>query len=394
MFKNSAFAAAISLLCVSAAAQSSVTMFGVVDAGVRNVSNKSERLSPSLTAPGSITARRSEMATGGLTSSRFGMRGTEDLGGGLYASFWLEAPIRNDDGTEGLATFSRRAVVSVGGAFGEVRLGRDNTPIHLNHLQWDPFQDTGLGASLLITANTAANANNIGSSGGFGSNSTYKRAGNMVQYFLPKNLGGFYGNVAYGFSEQTRTDFTPSVDTGRYLGARFGYKAGALDVAAAYGNSDTAYSNRTGSIQATSIGASYDFGVVKLFGEYLNSTDKRDNAAGNFVATPDVDLRGYSIAATVPVGAGLIRASYAAVKYDLNSPLFTNQSDPKSRKFVLGYVHNLSKRTALYANFAKLTNKNGASLTLAGPSHVVTQANAAYRPSSSTGYELGIRHSF
>lgn len=393
MLKKSFAAVAVASLFSPAFAQSSVTLFGIVDAAVRNVSNKSELTAFAPFASQSINARRTEMATGGLSSSRLGMRGTEDLGGGLYASFWLEAPIRNDDGTEGLATFSRRSVVSVGGAFGEVRLGRDNTPVHLNHLQWDPFSDTGLGASLLISANGAANLNNVGAAGGFGSNASYKRASNMVQYFLPKNLGGFYGNLAYGLSEQTRTDGVSSADTGRYLGGRIGWKSGPFDAAIAYGKSDTAYSNRTGQIETVNVGASYDFGVVKLFGDYTTSSDQRDNTPGQFVATQDVDLNGFMIGATVPVGAGLIRASYAQVKYDLNRPLLTTLGDPKASKFAIGYVHNLSKRTALYANLAKLSNKNGASLSLAGPSYVLSQ-NLSYQARSSTGYELGIRHSF
>ncbi|MBN8750615.1 Outer membrane porin protein 32 [Xylophilus ampelinus] len=393
MFKTCIAAAVASLACVSAFAQSNVTLFGIVDASVRSVSNKSDRVSGSLFTPTSFKSSRTELATGGLSSSRLGFRGVEDLGGGLYASFWLEAPLRNDDGSEALA-FTRRSIVAVGGAFGEIRLGRDNTPIHLNHLQWDPFQDTGLGASLLIAANGASNPNNVAATGGFGSNSNYKRASNMVQYFLPPNLGGFYGNIAYGFSEQSRIDFTQNVNTGRYIGGRAGYKAGPLDAAIAYGESDTAYSNRLGKIKTFNVGASYDFGVVKLFGDYTTSADRRDNAVGSFVSTPKVDMSGYSIAATVPVGVGQIRASYAQVKYDLNSPLLFNAGDPSARKFVIGYVHNLSKRTALYTNVARITNKNGAGLSLGGPSYVTAQSGATYTPKTSTGYEFGIRHSF
>jgi predicted porin len=67
---------------------------------------------------------------------------------------------------------------------------------------------------------------------------------------------------------------------------------------------------------------------------------------------------------TVPVGAGLIRASYSAVKYDYNSPatFFTHaRGRPKANKLAIGYVHNLSKRTALYATAARVSNKNGCS---------------------------------
>lgn len=133
---------------------------------------------------------------------------------------------------------------------------------------------------MLINANGAGNLNNVGATGGFGSNASYKRSSNMVQYFLPKNLGGFYGNFAYGLSEQTRTDGLSSSDAGRYLGGRVGYKVGNLDAALAFGQSDTSYRNRSAQIKTVNLGASYDFGVVKLFGDYTTSRGQRDNAPG------------------------------------------------------------------------------------------------------------------
>jgi len=399
--KKSLAAMAALVVCGAASAQSNVTLFGVVDAAVRNVSNKSESIS--LFSPiGGVKASRTELANSGLSSSRLGFRGVEDLGGGLAAGFWLEAPIRNDDGTEGIATFSRRATVSLSGGFGELRLGRDYTAHALNDSQFDPFGDTGIGGSLIVDANEASNANNVGNTGGFGSNTTYKRAGNMVQYFLPKDLGGFYGHVGYAFHEQTRQsphlDIENRPSTGRYVGGRIGYTNGPLDVALAYGQSDTAYGGRTGKIKTFNAGATYDFGVVKLFGEYSQSSDERDALWSSFAVTPDVDLKGYLLGVTVPVGAGVIRASYAQVKYDynLNNVWLWNQpGDPKANKLALGYVHNLSKRTALFGTIARVSNKNGAGLTVgAGPSFVTAVNDFAFRPKTSTGYEFGIRHSF
>ncbi|MNV51681.1 Outer membrane porin protein 32 precursor [compost metagenome] len=103
----------------------------------------------------------------------------------------------------------------------------------------------------------------------------------------------------------------------------------------------------------------------------------------------DAEFRGYLVGATVPVGPGLIRASYARVKYDMdgNSPT----PDPKASKISLGYVHNLSKRTALYANVAQIRNSNGAALTVGGPAFIST---GVFTPKTSRGYDLGIRHAF
>ena len=155
------------------------------------------------------------------------------------------------------------------------------------------------------------------------------------------------------------------------------------------------------------LGASYDFGVVKLFGEYSNAKLKRDSSTA-FIAgvtnpfgfrNPGAD--GWLLGATIPVGPGLIRLAYSAVNYKntgtlINpaNPFLGFNDDAKADKFAVGYVHNLSKRTALYATVARVNNKNGADLTLGGPAFVTTSSGAKMTPKSSTGYDLGIRHSF
>ena len=101
-----------------ASAQSSVTLFGVIDAGVTYQSATSRDATTGLSSKQS----KWSLANSGYNSSRLGFRGTEDLGGGLAASFWLEAPITNDDGATGVSTFNRRSTVSLSGGFGEVRL--------------------------------------------------------------------------------------------------------------------------------------------------------------------------------------------------------------------------------------------------------------------------------
>jgi predicted porin len=417
--KKSLVALAALAVAGVASAQSSVTLFGVVDASISGYSSTSRDLNPTVFPnafgipvylnQGSVKVSRRELANSGYNSSRLGFRGTEDLGGGLAASFWLEAPITNDDGQQGVATFARRSTVSLSGGFGEVRLGRDYTPTFWNDTVFDPFGTNGVGSNLINTANTnfgnfltpaapTAPFTNVG-------NSNYVRASNTIGYFLPPNLGGFYGQVQYGFSEKTKYDngtFTPNVANnsraGRYVGGRFGYANGPLDVAVAYGSStigDQFYVGTTTKVNTLNLGASYDFGPVKLFGEVSRAKNKVD-----YEVTPlftggraDVDLTGYLLGVTVPVGAGLIRASYSRVKYDFNEvqlPFEPAVADPKASKLALGYVHNLSKRTALYATVARVSNKNGAALTVGGPGFVT----GAFTPKNSTGYDFGIRHAF
>ncbi len=406
--KKSLVALAALAVAGVASAQSSVTLFGVVDASISGYSSTSRDLNgatflnPFYLNKGSVKVSRTALANGAYNSSRLGFRGTEDLGGGLAASFWLEAPITNDDGATGVSTFGRRSTVSLSGGFGEVRLGRDYTPTFWNDTVFDPFGTVGVGTNLI---STASGFNTTGGAGGFGGNPNYVRASNSIGYFLPPNLGGFYGQVQYAFSEKDKYSpglATPNVAnnsrTGRYVGGRFGYANGPVDVALAYGSStsgDQFYAGVTNKVNTLNLGASYDFGPVKLFGEVSRVKNKVDYEVTPFVgATPDTDLTGYLLGVTVPVGAGLIRASYSSVKYDLNQPQVLFQpriADPKANKLAIGYVHNLSKRTALYATVARVSNKNGAALTVGGPAFI---SSGVFTPKTSTGYDFGIRHAF
>jgi predicted porin len=413
--KKSLVALAALAVAGVASAQSSVTLFGVVDASISGYSNTSRDLNgatllnPFYQNKGSVKASRTALANSGYNSSRLGFRGTEDLGGGLAASFWLEAPISNDDGQEGIATFARRSTVSLSGGFGEIRLGRDYTPTFWNDTVFDPFGTNGVGTNLIFASSAQLAAfGTPAASTGAASNvgtSNYVRASNTVGYFLPPNLGGFYGQFQYGFAEKTKYSpglATPNVANsqrqGRYVGGRFGYANGPLDVALSYGSStvgDDYYAGTTTKTNTLNLGASYDFGPVKLFGELSKVKNKVDYEVTPLAGgRPDVDVTGYLLGATVPVGAGLIRASWSHVKYDQNlpfNPFALNPGDPKANKLALGYVHNLSKRTALYATIARVSNKNGAALTVGGPSFVTT---GGFTPRTSTGYDFGIRHAF
>ncbi|HSW20217.1 MAG TPA: porin [Ramlibacter sp.] len=350
---------AVMAACGAASAQSSVTLFGIVDTAVTigrgNVSD--------------FTG----LTTSGYNASRLGFRGVEDLGGGLQASFWLEAAVNADTGagsntnTNNLAsgqpaagavaagsqglTFSRRSTASLAGGFGEVRLGRDNTPFFWNHTVFDPFGSNGVGIAMSYTGYGAA----------YGPNAA--RASNSVAYFLPRSLGGLYGQAQYFLGEQPSG---ANEDDGNGYGLRLGYAAGPFDVAVAYGNTELAAGDRS----TWNVGGSWDVGVAKLLGYY---TSVSNGAAG--VA----DTKGWLIGATAPVGVGQIRASYSQTELD-------GGAKPRARKLALGYVHNLSKRTAIYTTIARVRNDGGAAIAIGGSS---VSAN-----NNSTGFDLGVRHSF
>jgi predicted porin len=356
----------------AAMAQSSVTLFGIVDASVGRTS-------------GSGAGNRVGLNSGGYNTSRIGFRGTEDLGGGLAASFWLEGQLLADTGTQGTgetggSLFGRRSTVSLSGAFGEARLGRDFSTSFANQLAFDPFAATGFGS--------AAIGNGLGQRGLGGATtgaevtqSSPLRVSNQISYFLPNTLGGFYGQLQYAFGETLST-----ANNDRYgdsYGVRLGYANGPLNVGGAYqlrrGTTTPAAPTAGGSrdLETANIGATYDFGIVKPF---VQANFERAEAVAGL---PRARLNSYLVGASAPLGAGELRAS--AIRYDLKD------SGADANKFALGYNYNLSKRTAVYTNVATVRNKAGSAITVSGGGLASPGVVAG---GNSTGFEFGVRHAF
>lgn len=340
-------------------AQSSTTLFGIMDATVAYGS-------------GSI-GNRIRLANSGNSSSRLGIRAVEDLGSGMSASFWLEAGINNDEGTgqasntnnqasgaapagaaAGGLTFNRRSTVSLAGKWGELRLGRDYTPQFWNLARFDPFGFVGVGATQ--TASTAAVTG-----------PTAVRASNSLGLLTSANLGGFYGQFAHYRGENPSNAPNPKDGTGD--GLRVGYANAAIDVALAL--SRTRYA--AGDVSQHNLGASYDFGFARVMGQYTR--DRNEGAAGG-----TAQGRGILLGTVVPVGAGEFKASFSSYRTAVGA------TEPTTRKYAIGYVYNLSKRTAAYATLARLSNSGGASAAL---NAAATGANQ-----SSRGYDVGLRHAF
>lgn len=359
--KKSLIALAVMAAAGAASAQSSVTLFGIVDATVSY-----QRVSGG--------QKNTVLTHSGYNSSRLGFRGTEDLGGGMSASFWLEGALSVDDGTAGGFNFKRRSTVSLAGNWGEVRLGRDYVPTFWNATVFDPFGTNGVGQNV---AGKMKSANFVGLVDLSKADPLYVRSNNMVEYFLPPNLGGVYGQLSYAFAEQIKPVTAPAKDdAGRYLGGRVGYASGPFNVAVAYGRTEGQETVTSPDVRDWNLGGQWDFGVAKAMGYY-------DNSKYDAGALGSTTLKSWLIGGLVPVGAGEFRVSYGQSKFD--------NSGPKANQWALGYVHNLSKRTALYATYAQLKNKNGAALTIVPGNGVLTSgvANA-----STSGFDLGIRHSF
>jgi predicted porin len=354
--KKSLIALAVMAAAGAASAQSSVTLFGIVDATLQWTRG----------GPGDVRFR---VTNSGYNSSRLGFRGTEDLGGGMSASFWLEASVFNDDGTGNAAggglQFNRRSTVSLAGGWGELRIGRDYTPTFWNLTVFDPFGTNGSGTTMTLQPGLTGPAT--------------VRASNSIGYFAPANLGGFYGQAMYAENE-VPNNVGAGVDAGRYMGLRVGYAAGPFNVAAAYGRTDRVEGPGLDDTDQLNIGGHWDFGMAKLMGHIV--FDNGLNGVNN------ADGRGFLIGALVPVGAGEIRASYSRYRADFGAGF-----EPRADKLALGYVHNLSKRTALYATIAHVRNRGGNAVAPVLAT-VNTAAGVAGVNDSSSAVDLGIRHSF
>lgn len=337
--------AALMTIAGAASAQSSVNIGGIIDLAARSVKN-----------PGGTVQT---LSPEGAASNRLIFRAVEDLGGGLRASFWLEAPIAPDTGggtanvapgaAPGGLAWTRRSTVSLSGGWGEIRLGRDYTPTFWTHTLFDPYNTVGV----------AAQTNIIAIPGGLAT--TLVRADNMIGYFLPGGLGGLYGqfNVAAG---EGRTG-------NKYIGGRIGYAAGPVNVAFAYGVTD-----KTGTMlddaKGYNFGGSYDLGFVKLIGQYHSY---KYNGA---------ELKNVTVAGVIPFGASSIKLTYGKTS-----------EFREATQIGVGYQYDLSKRTALYGTVAQVDNEAGSGFTASASGVAPTAAQIA-RGFKSTGYEFGIRHSF
>jgi predicted porin len=339
-----------------ASAQSWVKVDGTVDLSAKYVKNDG-------------SGKRYSLSQDGINSSQLRFSGREDLGGGLWAGFNLNAGVNADTGSMNSQFFNRRATVSLGGGFGEIRLGRDYTPTFWNNTIFDAFGTNGLGDSSHVLQMATG---------------TFVRANNAIQYFLPSNIGGVYGQFMAAASEGASgpnpygvVGGSVGANPGRYIGGRVGFAAGPFDIAGAYATQRLDNTATQPSQKTMNIGASYDLGVAKLMG-YFN----RDTLS--FGAVDRKENR-FSLSAVVPIGQGEVHAGYDYSKLNSSGTNF------KIDQIKVGYVYNLSKRTALYTNVSRLNNKNNSQNSVTSG----TAQTAAPTPAGkSQGAEFGLRHFF
>ncbi len=329
------------LACASSAfAQSSVTLYGRADAGVYHQSRSH---------PGA------NQWTLSSDTSYFGLRGQEDLGGGLSATFKLEGQVDLSSGASGSAFFNREAYVGLSDRrLGTLQLGSMWGPSVWISGKADAFGRAQLGAvqTLLQGANNRGN--------------TFK-FDNAVQYISPK-IGNVFGRAYVQAAE--------GADTGRNYALALDYTAGPAFLGLAFDSAQIAGS--AVGLPATAvraktlgIGGAYNFGVARIHGYY-----QRNQIPGL------ADANSINASAALPVGSGEFRVALGR---------WSRPGDADAKRLALGYAHFLSRRTQVYGNFAVLRN-GSRSTTMLFP---ISQDSApAVAGQDVKAFGIGMRHMF
>ena len=354
MFKKSMAALAVLSLSAGLASASEVTLYGIVDNGLLYKHSKVE-------ADGVSTKTDSFGLESGISStSRFGIKGSEDLGNGMTVSFKLENGFNADDGSFGDdRLFNRESSLTLSGDFGKLSFGRMGA--------------IGSAAGDFDAAFAIGDAFDGGDGDVFGF-ATSDRYDNMVTYQTP-SFSGFQATVQYSLNENsvdnTKRENSSQVD--RYLGLALTAELGAFQGVLAYETQnyasfgDNAQTN-TEDGQVVYLGGNYDCGFAKTFimGQYfkgikagqltaISDADAEEvDTAGNKYTADGVKGYGVHLGTIVPVAGGDL--TVAAYFTDFSLEYATGDEDAKSYAFGAKYEYYLSKRTSVYtgAGFAQV----------------------------------------
>lgn len=329
-------AALFATLPLAASAQSSVTVYGIMDAAIA--------VEDTDVADG----RRTVINSGNQSSSRVGFRGTEDLGNGLKAMFNVEAGMDLGTGVGDSALFGRRSVVGLQGAFGTVTVGREYTPIAsvaaMSDIMGQGFYGTNLSA--------------------FATNRMTRRVSNSVNY-KSESLSGFKVSAAYAAGEK---NVDPSGDL---MGFALEYANGSLSLGAGYHVFERLAASDD---KEMAVGAAYKIGDFELKGNYMIA----DQSGANN------EFKQANVGASYTMGSN---------KVFVNLQQNKTENGAKANTFAVAYSYSLSKRTNLYSAYASLRNNN------LGVFGINSSSNNVTPPATGLGadpmaFTVGVRHAF
>ncbi len=368
-FKLATLSVALMATAPAAFAQSNVTIYGVLDvfAGYQN------------TTVGGKNTSLTAMGNNGEMTSRIGFKGTEDLGGGYKASFNLENGFDPSTGAQQntYRLFDRQSWVGLGGGFGEVRVGRQNSPMFAYSGNMDAFGAATYGSAYNNFSNWIA------------------RVDNDISYISPKFSNSTL-ELHYSLGEKTDSMAANSV---YQLG--FQTQQGPVYFGTAYVNANN--STNTVNVKQFMAGGNYDYGNGKIYLGFFRTNEVISSTTGNALTNPagKYDPTGsvvgtvagnyhntyslsadYRITPSLTVGAG---GGYIKDSSSLNN---------NAKQFSLIANYDLSKRTRLYTVLSRLSNQNTAAYKMTGASLTTTQALSPQAGANETGFQIGIRHLF
>lgn len=328
------------LMSAPAMAQSNVTIFGVVDAGVVYGSGDDNKFRG--------------VQSGLLSASRLGFKGTEDLGNGLTAKFHLEYGISVDSG--GGPTGARQSWVGLEGGFGFVGLGRQYSPGHNIAGMNDNFGGSSAFSPYALMSGAAGSSIVNGGPG---------RWNNAVNY-KSKSFSGFKFEGIYAFGENADQDNSAgNRDAGNRYGLGGSYNNGPIKAGLVYHRTDGGSADDKKEWMVT---GGYNFGVATVAAHYL-----RVKVGGDTNKVWDINAK-------IPVSeAGNVLIGYA----DLNA----DNSDGDASAWTLAYTHSLSKRTTAYAGYRRVSNDDLAAVS--GASGLQGELGE-----NNSGFTVGVRHTF
>ena len=369
---SAALSAALSatLLAGPAMAQSSVTIYGTVDAFGQVLDG---------------AARQGRLQSGGLSGSRLGFRGSEDMGGGLRAFFVLESGLNLDDGSigQGGTFYGRQALVGLATPYGQISLGRQYSSLYTATSDFSIFSNSAAGPSTALIGGFgggyepvrgASNTATPPAAGATG-NSGPARVNNSLRYESPA-WRGFSASVLYGAGE-----VASAAQDARLFDLGLRYTVADFDVLLSYVD-DKAIGTTAAQLTNAStvtLAATYSWRPVRFAAGYLEFNDKRG---------ANQDGHGYWIGADYRIGQHLLKAQYVE-----NKPKFG--TDNKSMAFGVGWTYALSKRTALYTSLTRFENDAQAGSGGLGRFNSAIPAGVtSVGDNNLTELALGMRHSF
>lgn len=339
------FFALAAMTSLAAHAQANVTLYGRLDLSV----NELRFSDPN---PTSVRTLSSD-------TSYWGLRGSEDLGGGNSAFFKMESQFQADTGAQGNAAafFNRESYVGLRSeSLGSLALGAQYTPHIWLTAKVDPFSRGYLGHIANLFQGAPRGYQPL--------------MNNAVQYSTP-NLSGFTGRIMVGAREG---------GLGNRHGAGLEYGSGPLQIGVSYDALNVTAESvglpvALSSVRSRTIGfgASYDLKFVRLMGYY--QTNDADSLSR---------VDGWMLGAIVPAGQGFVRVGYSTNNLTLTG---------EAKQIALGYTYPLSKRTTVYTTIARTSN-DGTTASLWPARQDLAGRGLPASGQDVRGFQVGIRHLF